>query len=66
MISWTDDGNLVVSDTLESKEWDKIKSVKIGVDQTSIYVVMSRVYQSGQLQQWIDLPFNITKNGKKI
>lgn len=66
MMSWTDDGELIVSDSLESKEWDKIRSVKIGVDQTSIYVIMSRVYQPGQLRQWIDLPLSTTKKGKKI
>ena len=27
----------------------------IGGDQTSIYVVMSRTFQAGQLQPWVDL-----------
>lgn len=27
----------------------------IGCDQTSIYVVMSRTFQLGQLQSWLDL-----------
>jgi hypothetical protein len=43
-------------DELYSEEsWDKIISVGIGCDQTSIYVVMSRTFQQGQLQSWLDL-----------
>ena len=32
-----------------------MKAVGIGAAQTSIYVVMSRTYQAGQLQPWLDL-----------
>jgi hypothetical protein len=35
--------------------WNQVISAKIGSDQTSIYVVMSRPFQSGQLQEWLDL-----------
>jgi hypothetical protein len=44
-----------VTDELRSPDWSKLESVGIGVDQTSIYVVMSRTYQSGQLQPWLEL-----------
>ena len=30
-------------------------AVGIGASQTSIYVVMSRTWQAGQLQPWLDL-----------
>lgn len=32
-----------------------VTSAGIACDQTSIYVVMSRTFQAGQLQQWLDL-----------
>ena len=35
--------------------WDGVTEAGIGAAQTSIYVVMSRVYQAGQLQPWQDL-----------
>lgn len=66
VIRWTDNGKITISDSLNTSDWHKIKSIKIGVDQTSIYVVMSRVYQPGQLQQWIDLPFDKIKNRQGI
>ena len=53
-IYWDTD-NLVISDSLTAKNWEEINDIKIGADQTSIYVAMSRTYQSGQLQKWIDL-----------
>lgn len=48
-------GQWVVTDELRANDWSKVKSVAIGCDQTSIYVVMSRTYQAGQLQPWLDL-----------
>ncbi len=54
-LSWAD-GKLRVADTLEARKgWQKVRSVGIGAAQTSIYVVMSRTYQAGQLQPWVDL-----------
>jgi hypothetical protein len=44
-----------VTDELRANEWSNVISAKIGGDQTSIYVVMSRTYQVGQLQEWLDL-----------
>ena len=32
-----------------------MRGVGIGAAQTSIYVVMSRTYQAGQIQPWLDL-----------
>lgn len=49
------DGAWEVSDELRARSWDGVESVGIGCDQTSIYVVMSRTYQAGQLRGWIDL-----------
>jgi len=33
----------------------QVLTAGIGCDQTSIYVVMSRTFQRGQLQPWLDL-----------
>ncbi len=52
--SWRD-GRLAVDDTLTAASWSGVESVALGVDQTSIYVVMSRTYQAGQLLGWLDL-----------
>ena len=46
---------LEVEDYLIAKVWSDVKDIRIGTDQTSIYVAMSRTYQLGQLQEWIDL-----------
>ncbi len=46
---------LTVSDELTAESWDGVGSVGIGAAQTSIYVVMSRTWQAGQLQPWLDL-----------
>jgi hypothetical protein len=53
-ISWRD-GQWHISDELHADRWDGVQSIAIGGDQTSIYVVMSRTYQAGQLQPWLDL-----------
>ncbi|NJP12543.1 MAG: hypothetical protein HC866_26295 [Leptolyngbyaceae cyanobacterium RU_5_1] len=44
-----------VTDELRTESWKDVQSVEIGCDQTSIYVVMSRTFQRGQLQPWLDL-----------
>lgn len=49
------DGHWVVKDDLQANSWATVQSVGIGCDQTSIYVVMSRTFQKGQLQPWLDL-----------
>lgn len=46
---------LQVSDELTTADWDPVMTAGLGGDQTSIYVVMSRTFQSGQLQPWQDL-----------
>ena len=48
-------GELSVHDQLDADSWGDIEEVGIGPAQTSIYVVMSRTYQNGQLQPWLDL-----------
>jgi hypothetical protein len=49
------EGRWKVSDELSARSWGDVESVGFGCDQTSIYVVMSRTYQAGQLQGWTDL-----------
>ena len=44
-----------IIDELKAPDWDSVRSMGIGCDQTSIYVVMSRTFQKGQLQPWLDL-----------
>jgi hypothetical protein len=53
-LQWID-GQLQVSDELKSDIWSQVRSIGISGHQTSIYVVMSRTYQVGQLQPWLDL-----------
>lgn len=53
-LSWQND-HWQVYDELKADSWVNVKSAAIGVDQTSIYVVMSRTFQSGQLQPYWDL-----------
>jgi hypothetical protein len=48
-------GQWWVSDELVAESWQPVVSAGIGCDQTSIYVVMSRTFQVGQLQSWLDL-----------
>jgi hypothetical protein len=53
-IAWQ--GNeLEVVDELSADDWSAVEELGIGPAQTSIYVVMSRTYQAGQLQPWVDL-----------
>jgi hypothetical protein len=55
MLTWAD-GKLLVRDELKARKgWATARAVGIGSAQTSIYVVMSRTYQSSQLQPWLDL-----------
>ena len=50
-----ENGQWHVLDELHSESWEKVISGGIGCDQTSIYVVMSRTFQMGQLRPWLDL-----------
>jgi hypothetical protein len=48
-------GGWKITDELRAKSWKNVVAAGIGCDQTSIYVVMSRTFQMGQLQPWLDL-----------
>lgn len=48
-------GQWHLADDLQADSWRSVQSIGIGCDQTSIYVVMSRTFQRGQLQPWLDL-----------
>jgi hypothetical protein len=49
-------GHWHLRDELRAQEsWQNVVAAGLGGDQTSIYVVMSRTYQRGQLQPWKDL-----------
>lgn len=53
-------GQWCVTDELQAS-WDNVITAGIGCDQTSIYVVMSRTFQLGQLQSWLDLTPEVRK-----
>jgi hypothetical protein len=53
----------IVRDEVRCAFWNKVVSGGVGGSQTSIYVAMSRVYQSGQLQPWIDLTEAVKRLG---
>ncbi len=54
-------GQWQISDQLQASDWQSVAAAGIGCDQTSIYVVMSRTFQQGQLQPWLDLTPEIRK-----
>jgi len=54
-LAWKEGGELELQDTLSAASWTQVEEVGIGTAQTSIYVVMSRTYQPGQLEPWHDL-----------
>jgi hypothetical protein len=54
-LTWQPGGELEMRDTLRAPTWTDVEEVAIGTSQTSIYVVMSRTYQPGQLEPWHDL-----------
>lgn len=54
-LRWGDDGTLHVSDRVIAANWQNVEQAGIGGSQTSIYVVMSRTFQPGQMQPWLDL-----------
>jgi hypothetical protein len=59
-LSWKND-HWCVTDELQAKSWQAVIGAGIGCDQTSIYVVMSRTFQLGQLQPWLDLTDEVKK-----
>jgi hypothetical protein len=52
--SWVD-SRWHVMDELNADSWASVEGAGIGCDQTSIYVVMSRTFQEGQMKPWLDL-----------
>ena len=55
------DGAWTVKDELAGSSWAGVAEAGIGCDQTSIYVVMSRTFQAGQLRPWLDLTSAVRK-----
>jgi hypothetical protein len=53
-LAWQE-GQWHITDELKADTWQGVESVGISGHQTSIYVVVSRVYQDSQLQPWVDL-----------
>ncbi|MEM7594826.1 MAG: hypothetical protein AAF383_25565, partial [Cyanobacteria bacterium P01_A01_bin.83] len=53
-LSWQD-GQWQIDDRLMADDWDNVVAADIGCDRTSIYVVMSRTFQPGQLSPAWDL-----------
>ncbi len=58
------DGQWHILDELSAQSWSNVVAAGIGCDQTSIYVVMSRTFQPGQLQPWLDLTDQVEQLGK--
>lgn len=56
-----ENGQWHIIDELQAKSWENVVAAGIGCDQTSIYVVMSRTFQQGQLQPWLDLTSEVKK-----
>ncbi|MEM9770790.1 MAG: hypothetical protein AAF889_04180 [Cyanobacteria bacterium P01_D01_bin.73] len=54
-----------VTDDLQGDDWGAVKAIELGVDATSIYVVMSRTFQRGQLQKSWDLGDRLKKLSPK-
>jgi hypothetical protein len=58
VIEWSGSGWNII-DRIEAHSWREVVAAGIGPDQTSITVAMSRTFQSGQLQPWLDLTDNV-------
>ncbi|URD50976.1 hypothetical protein M5J74_03080 [Chroococcidiopsis sp. CCNUC1] len=57
-----ENGKLQIIDELKAQNWENVIAADIGCDRTSIYVVMSRTFQIGQLQpEW-----NLTEEVKQL
>lgn len=57
-----------IVDRIEAATWRDVELAGTGPAQTSIYVAMSRTFQSGQLQTWLDLTSQIRslKDGEPL
>ncbi len=55
MIAWEQDGLKVYDEVRANRGWQAVKRAGIGGHQTSIAVVMSRVFEPSQLQPWQDI-----------
>ena len=57
-----------IVDRIEAESWQEVEAAGVGPDQTSTYVAMSRTFQKGQLQPWIDLTEKVRalKNGEPL
>jgi hypothetical protein len=66
-IQWNGNGWNIV-DRIEAKSWREVEVAGIGPDQTSVYVAMSRTFQRGQLQPWLDLTekIRILRDGEPL
>ena len=53
-LTWRN-GGWEIEDHVQTQSWANVEQAGIGVCQTSIYAVMSRVFQVDQLQPWRDL-----------
>jgi hypothetical protein len=60
MLKW-ENNRWRIADELRATSWDRVVAAGVGGDQTSIYVVMSRTFQIGQLQPWLDLTSDVRK-----
>jgi len=54
-IRWESDRWHVRDEVSADEDWTSVAAAGLGGAQTSIYVVMSRVFQSGQMEPWRDL-----------
>lgn len=65
---WQDSHWLLKDKLIATSGWTNVLTAGIGCDQTSIYVVMSRTFQSGQLQPWKDLTgdVNFLSSGQSL
>jgi hypothetical protein len=55
-------GQLNVQDEITPAiNWAGVQTAGVGASQTSIYVVMSRTFQAGQMQRWHDLTPDLMK-----
>jgi len=50
-----EEGKWQLKDELTAPDWNSVVTAGVGGDQTSISVAMSRTFQLGQLQPWLDL-----------
>ncbi|MEL6555195.1 MAG: hypothetical protein AAFQ63_17280 [Cyanobacteria bacterium J06621_11] len=57
----TQGGTWQLTDQLTATDWSQVVSAGIAADQTSIYVVMSRTFQPGQLQPWLNLTSDVKR-----